>query len=187
MWKVWDAKIPAYGPSICTPVENPIEQNVRPVNFRYRTVLETINSSNHGQHGWYYPDDIFKCIFMNEKFCILIRISLKFVPKGPIKNIPVLVHIMSPDRRQAIIWTNAGLVHWRIYAALGGDELRWYIFMTECVVCVSTVASILETSSWATRPNGKKIRMFLNNLPNQQYTRNDTWKTSWIILKLVSL
>ena len=26
-------------------------------------------------------------------------------------------------RRQAIIWTNADTVHWRIYAALGGDEL----------------------------------------------------------------
>ena len=25
---------------------------------------------------------------------------------------------------QAIIWTNADLIHWRIYAALGGDELN---------------------------------------------------------------
>ena len=29
--------------------------------------------------------------FMNEKFCILIKISLKFVPKGPIDNNPALV------------------------------------------------------------------------------------------------
>ena len=28
-----------------------------------------------------------------------------------------------PIRRQAIIWTNADLIHWRMYAALGGDEL----------------------------------------------------------------
>ena len=34
---------------------------------------------------------IFKCIFMDEKFCILIKISLKFVPKGPIGNNPALV------------------------------------------------------------------------------------------------
>ena len=27
-----------------------------------------------------------------------------------------------PNRRQAIIWTNAGPIHWRIYAALGADE-----------------------------------------------------------------
>ena len=36
-------------------------------------------------------DDIFRCIFVNEKFCILIEISLKFVPKGPIDNNPALV------------------------------------------------------------------------------------------------
>ena len=28
-----------------------------------------------------------------------------------------------PNRRQAIIWTNANPIHWRIYAPLGGDEL----------------------------------------------------------------
>ena len=34
---------------------------------------------------------ILKCIFMNEKFCDLIKISLKFVPKVAINNIPALV------------------------------------------------------------------------------------------------
>ena len=29
------------------------------------------------------------------------------------------------NRRQAIIWTNADPVHWRIYATLGGDGLMW--------------------------------------------------------------
>ena len=36
-------------------------------------------------------DNIFKCIFLNEKFCILIRISLEFAPKGLIGNNPALV------------------------------------------------------------------------------------------------
>ena len=30
---------------------------------------------------------------------------------------------LAPNRRQAFIWTNADPIHWRIYAALGGDEL----------------------------------------------------------------
>ena len=30
----------------------------------------------------------------------------------------------APNMRQAIIWTNADLIHWRIYAALVGDELK---------------------------------------------------------------
>ena len=36
-------------------------------------------------------NDIFKRISVNEKFCILIKISLNFVPKGPVDNKPILV------------------------------------------------------------------------------------------------
>ena len=36
-------------------------------------------------------NDIFRCISVKEKFCILIKISLKFVPEGPIDNNPTLV------------------------------------------------------------------------------------------------
>ena len=47
------------------------------------------------QNGHYFPDDIFKCIFLNENMWILIKILLKFVPEGPINNIPALVQIMA--------------------------------------------------------------------------------------------
>ena len=40
-------------------------------------------------------DNIFKRIFVNEKFCTLIRISLRFVPKGPIDNESALVLVMA--------------------------------------------------------------------------------------------
>ena len=36
-------------------------------------------------------DDIFNCIFLNENVWIAIKISLKFVPKGPFDNNPALV------------------------------------------------------------------------------------------------
>ena len=35
---------------------------------------------------------------MNEKFCVLIKISLKFIPKGSIDNDPTLVYIMAWHR-----------------------------------------------------------------------------------------
>ena len=38
-----------------------------------------------------FPDAIFKCIFFNENVWIFIKISLKFVPRGPINIIPSLV------------------------------------------------------------------------------------------------
>ena len=40
-------------------------------------------------------DNIFKWIFLNEKFCISIWISLKFVPKGPINDSTALVQVMA--------------------------------------------------------------------------------------------
>ena len=42
-----------------------------------------------------FTDDIFKCIFLNENEWILPRISLKFVPKVQLNNIPALVQIMA--------------------------------------------------------------------------------------------
>ena len=58
----------------------------------YSPEMHTIfNSSPAGQNGRHFADDIFRCIFLNETFCILIEISLKFVPKGPIDIKPALV------------------------------------------------------------------------------------------------
>ena len=47
------------------------------------------------QNGRHIADDIFNCIFLNENVWILIKISLKFVPKDPMNNIPALVQIMA--------------------------------------------------------------------------------------------
>ena len=53
------------------------------------------NSLTPRQNGRLFADDTFKCIFFNENVWILIKISLKFVPKGPINDIPALVQIMA--------------------------------------------------------------------------------------------
>ena len=59
-------------------------------------VCINFNTLRPRQNGCYFPDDIFKCIFLNENVWISIQISLKFVPEGPVNNIPALVQI----------WTN---------------------------------------------------------------------------------
>ena len=43
------------------------------------------------KNGRHFADDVFGRIFVNEKFYILIKISLKFVPNGPIDNKLALV------------------------------------------------------------------------------------------------
>ena len=55
----------------------------------------TLNTLRPRPYVRYFPDDIFKLFFLNENMRISIKISLKFVPKGPINNIPALVQIMA--------------------------------------------------------------------------------------------
>ena len=56
-------------------------------------VLNILRPKQNGRH---FPDIIiFKWIFVNENARILNKISFKFVPRGPINNIPALVQTMA--------------------------------------------------------------------------------------------
>ena len=59
------------------------------------TILQTSSPAQNGRH---FADNIYKCIFLNQKFCILIPISLNFVPKCPIGNKWALVQVMAWHR-----------------------------------------------------------------------------------------
>ena len=56
---------------------------------------DNFNTLRPGQNGRHFPDDLFQCIFLNENVWIAIKISLKFVSKCLIVNIPALVQIMA--------------------------------------------------------------------------------------------
>ena len=60
---------------------------------------------------------------MNEDFCILIRISLKFVLKSSIGNTSALVQVMTGRRTGDKCWPSSPT-----YVALGGDEFNIKIF-----------------------------------------------------------
>ena len=70
---------------------------IRPLGTNFSEILIEILKFPFIFH---LADDIFKCIFVNENVWIPIKISLKFVPKGLINNIPALVQIMA--------WRRAG-------------------------------------------------------------------------------
>ena len=61
--------------------------------INYNLIL--LNTLRPRQDGRYFPDDIFKCIFLNENVWISITIPLKFIPKGPTNNNPALIQIMA--------------------------------------------------------------------------------------------
>ena len=58
-------------------------------------ILIQISLNRPRQNGRHFADDIFKHIFLNKNVSISIKISLKFVPKGLMNNIPSLVQIMA--------------------------------------------------------------------------------------------
>ena len=55
----------------------------------------TFNTLRPRQNGRHFAHDTFNHIFVNENEWISIKISLKFVPKGQINNIPSLFQIMA--------------------------------------------------------------------------------------------
>ena len=65
-------------------------------------------------------DNIFNCISLNENDRIPIQISLKYVLRSPIDNKPALVQAVA----SCLFSTNVDPINWRIYAALGRDELK---------------------------------------------------------------
>ena len=115
-----------------------------------------VNTLRPRQDGRHFADDIFKCIFLNENFLIAIKISLKFVPKGPINNIPTIGSDNGFSRRQAIIWTNVSYLMTHIcvtrpqWVKIRGTSLReelhthtspsecrpsgeWHLNVTACI------------------------------------------------------
>ena len=64
-------------------------------NSSLSKLLFLFNTLRLRQNGHLFPDDIFKWIFLNENVWISLRVSLKFVPKVRINNIPALVQIMA--------------------------------------------------------------------------------------------
>ena len=68
---------------------------VGPVKFVFIWRIVCTYTLRPRQNGRHFADDILMCIFLNENVWIPIKISMKFVSKGPINNIPALVRIMA--------------------------------------------------------------------------------------------
>ena len=92
-----------------------------------------------------FPDDIFKCIFLNENVWILIKISLNFFPKVRISNIPALVQIMAWRWLGNKPLSETAIVYWCIYASLEFNELSsmmpYGVFRTKILCYIETLKS----------------------------------------------
>ena len=65
------------------------------IGHEWTITSHDVNTWRPRQNRRHFPDDIFKRISLNETVWISLKISLKFVPRVPINNIPALVQMMA--------------------------------------------------------------------------------------------
>ena len=92
------------------------------VSHHHRMILP-FNSSPPGQNGRHFGRQQFQMHFLALKFEFWLKFHWSLFVSVQL-TIPSIGsdNGLAPNRRQAIIWTNADPIYWRIYAALRGDE-----------------------------------------------------------------
>ena len=96
------------------------------VDYIYYYNLTHIEAETNGRT---FADDIFKRIFLNKNGSVSIKISLKFVPKGPIVNNTATVQIMLGADQVTKHYLNQWLLDYRrIYAQFTLNELNVITF-----------------------------------------------------------
>ena len=119
----------------------------------FTVFLHSYNSLRQRRNRRHF-DDMFKCFFLNENVLILIKISLKFVAKVQISNIPTLVQIkawrppgdkpLSEPMKVSLLthicvtrpqWINGRLVGNQWLDKQGRNSHRYYDLIMHC--CLS--------------------------------------------------
>ena len=135
--------------------------------------LDSINSMRPRQNAHRFPNDIFKRIFLNENCCILMKISFKFVPQGPINNNPALVQIMTwcqsgnkPLSESMMAWFNDASM------SLGLKELTdWGLvtpqwsgssFKQWLITCLAQMPLTQPMLTWCQLGHSNKLQWNLN-------------------------
>ena len=100
-----------------------------------------INTLRPTQNGRPFADDVFKSIFLNENVWILLMISLKFVAKGPINNIPSLVQIMTWRRPGDKPLSETTMVRLQTYICVTRPQWfnDWYVTKTAIYILLLIV------------------------------------------------
>ena len=110
----WCRQVPSHYLSQCWP------RSLSPYGV---TRPQGVNTLRPRQNCRHFADDTFRCIFLNEDVWLSLKISLKFVPKVRIINIPALVQIMAVlELKLLFVFKSYWSVH---YVRLCALWFRW--------------------------------------------------------------
>ena len=95
-------------------------------------ISKLFNTLRPRQDGRHFTDDNFRCVFLNEYSTILTQISLKFIPKAPIKPAMLtcsLMHICVTQPQRV-----------KIYKCLACNAIRAFSAVTAKITSLWTTA-----------------------------------------------
>ena len=177
-WRLWRYSHGSRGNG-CTKSSILCKRSVRGPSI---TDTNIVNSLRLRQNGRHFPDDIFKCIFLNESIWISFEISLKCVPKGPINKIPALVQIMAwrrpGDKPLSEPMLVCLLTH--VYASLGLNELKEivkqiFIIETHIRIYTTTFQHNNSNTDWFIRQYGARLSLYRKLKHSSYVIRISKW------------
>ena len=118
---------------------------LNPSMFYLSHRIVVFNTLRPRQNGRHFTDDIFKWILVNENVWIPIKLSMKFVPKGPISNIPALVQITAWRRLGDKPLSEPMVVSWRTHICVTRPQwVNTVLYLTELTLVPRRVLPICD-------------------------------------------
>ena len=140
----------------------------------YHHLSWIFNTLGPRQNGHHLAEDIFKCIFLNENVWIPIKTSLKFVPKGPINNIPSLVQIMAWHRPGDKLLSEAMMVYLPMHICV--TRPQWFKSVDhKGVPCSKSMSNILNTNAQRKAQMWSSLKVILTQTTAVRYFIQHTW------------
>ena len=110
--------------------------------------IEGFNTLRPRQNDRHFRYDIFKCTFLNENEWIALKVSLKFVRKGQIDNIPSLLQIMAWRRPGDKPLSEAMMISLLMHICV--TRLQWVkqdIHHSKCIKLLSVINDMMKSIS----------------------------------------
>ena len=106
---------------------------------------------------------MFKCIFLNENAWIPIKLSMKFIPKGSINNIPALFQIMAWCRPGDTPLSESVMVSLQAHICFTRPQSVIHLVSSPPTEALSANRSLIRSPTYTWLPSLKRTDLRSNN------------------------
>ena len=135
------------------------------------------NALRPRQNDRQVPDDIFKCIFLNANLGISLKISLKFVPKAPIDNIPALVPILAWRRPDDKPLSEPMMVSLPTYICVSRPQrIKTMFSVPDFPIYFKIIRTLISCITRLNLPESRFCRIWPRLLPRSLWRPPASWR-----------